>query len=294
MSIRIWRSGEVDGLAEELHARERAVHDVEVHRRREEEDEERREREVGDQRPAGGRLAEDFLDARDEGSHDGISGFSGAATRAVAHEIHEDVLEARAQRRQLLELSSRRAQAVDERIDVVEIAGGEVEVAVDALDRGSRLAKGGEERVVDAGGHELVARARGGQVLDAAGRGDAPAAQHGDAVAGALDLGEQVRVEQHRSFPASPLPEGGRGSPCGPRDRRRPSARRAEGLRGRGSWPPPGPAAASCPSKTSSRARRPIPKAARARGAPGRACGPGPQSMPDMRPKIVSVWRAVR
>ena len=84
---------------------------------------------------------------------------------------------------------------------MVEIPGRKVEVAVDALDRSSGLAKGAEEGVVDAGGHELVARARSGQVLDAAGRGDAPAAQHGDAVARALDLREQVRVEQHGLSP---------------------------------------------------------------------------------------------
>ena len=64
---------EIDGLAEKLHARERAVHDVEVHRRREQEDEQRRQREVGDERPAGRRLPEDFLHARDEGSHEGLS-----------------------------------------------------------------------------------------------------------------------------------------------------------------------------------------------------------------------------
>ena len=75
---------EVDGLAEELRAGERAVDDVEVHRRREDQDEERRQREVGDQRPARGRLAEDFLDARGEGPHDGRSDFGWPASRPRA------------------------------------------------------------------------------------------------------------------------------------------------------------------------------------------------------------------
>ena len=66
---------------------------------------------------------------------------------------------------------------------------------------GARLAEGGEEGVVDAGRDQLVARARGRQVLDPARRRDAAGAQHGDAVARALDLGEQVRVEQHGLSP---------------------------------------------------------------------------------------------
>src|SRR5450759_5194774 len=64
----------LDVLAEDLRARERAVHDVGVHGDREDQDEERRQREVRDKRPARGRFAEDFFDVRGEGSHDTCSG----------------------------------------------------------------------------------------------------------------------------------------------------------------------------------------------------------------------------
>ena len=76
----------VDALAEDLRARERAVHDVEVHGDGEEEDEERRQREVRDERPARGRFAEDLFDVGGEGSHVGSSLF-------VASDEDSDFLE---------------------------------------------------------------------------------------------------------------------------------------------------------------------------------------------------------
>ena len=76
----IERSPHLDGLSEELRAGERAVDDVEVHGEREDQDEERREREVGEERPARRRLAEDLLDARGEGPHRDLSSSSPSAS----------------------------------------------------------------------------------------------------------------------------------------------------------------------------------------------------------------------
>src|SRR5262249_46639744 len=77
-------SAELHGAAEEAHARECAVDDVQVDGGGEHEDEQRGEREIRDERPARGGLAEDLLDRRGEGLHDGSpspSGGSGAAAR---------------------------------------------------------------------------------------------------------------------------------------------------------------------------------------------------------------------
>src|SRR5438445_339399 len=53
---------EIHGLAKELCAGERAVHDVQIHGEREDQDKHRREREVGHERPARRGFAKDLLD----------------------------------------------------------------------------------------------------------------------------------------------------------------------------------------------------------------------------------------
>ena len=103
---------DVDGVAEELRAGERAVDDVEVDGAREDQDEERRQREVGDQRPARRGLAEDLL-RRSRRRPSRAPSFPGSSPGP--DEIDEDVLEARADRRELLQLRAAGPQPVDER-----------------------------------------------------------------------------------------------------------------------------------------------------------------------------------
>src|SRR5437667_273852 len=63
------RAADFHVFAEELRAGERAVDDVEVHRGGEDEDEDRGETEVGDERPARRRFAEDIFDVGCEHFH---------------------------------------------------------------------------------------------------------------------------------------------------------------------------------------------------------------------------------
>ena len=179
----------LDGLAEELRARERAVDDVEVDGGREDQDEERREREVRDERPARRGLAEDFLDAGGQGSHvlllrRGAGRQPGGVGRP--NEIDEHVLEARAQRRELREEDSARADAVDDGVQLREVARRELEVAVDARDVRARLRGPTPSRRSSSGDdRHPVARRLGRQLRDRPLRDDLARAQDRDAVAGA-------------------------------------------------------------------------------------------------------------
>ena len=69
---------------------------------------------------------------------------------------------------------------------------------VDALHAGAALAKCCDERVIDRRGrNELVLRGAPRQLFDASGRGHFAAAENRHVIAGQLDLGEEMRVEQH-------------------------------------------------------------------------------------------------
>jgi hypothetical protein len=107
-------------------------------------------------------------------------------------EIDENVFERRTDRGELLELGAAGADPVHQHIQVRHVAGGQVEVAVDAIDGRSGRAQVGQERVVHPGRDELVARGRGRQVVDLSFRRDGALPQHGDPAAHALDFRKQV------------------------------------------------------------------------------------------------------
>ncbi len=79
-----------------------------------------------------------------------------------------------------------------------DVAGRQVEVAVDALDGGARIADLGEEGVVHAGRDEFVVRRDGRQVLDLSLGGDRALPEDGHAAADQLDLREEMRVQEDR------------------------------------------------------------------------------------------------
>ena len=145
------------------------------------------------QRPARGRLPEDLLDAREERPHDA---FSSARIRSTK-------TSSRLERtgRELGEQRSPAAQAIDQDVQLLDVARRHVEVSVDARDRRAGLAQSLEQSLVDTGSDELVATAPPdlrGQIFDRALGRDRPSPQHGHAAADLLDLREQMRVQQDR------------------------------------------------------------------------------------------------
>src|SRR6185295_2138007 len=111
-------------------------------------------------------------------------------------QVYENVLEARTDRRELGENPTARPRRVDESVQVREVARRQNQVAVDALDAGPARAERLEQRLVDGRDRHAVARLLRGEVGDAPLPRDLSAAQHRDAVAGELDLREQVLVQQ--------------------------------------------------------------------------------------------------
>src|SRR5258708_5931085 len=78
-----------------------------------------------------------------------------------------------------------------------DVVDGQQHVSVDALHAGAAFTKRADERVIDRrGGNELVLRLTARQLFDASGRGNFAAAKNGYAIAGQLDLGQEMRVEQ--------------------------------------------------------------------------------------------------
>ncbi len=78
---------------------------------------------------------------------------------------------------------------------------------VDPLDRSAGLGERGDEPVVDRIDDHAVARHLPGQALDRALGHDAPLAQHGDPVAGLLDLRQKVGVQKNRRAALRLLPQ---------------------------------------------------------------------------------------
>ena len=203
----------VNVRAEDLRARERAVHDVEVHGDRKDKDEERRQREVRDERPARRRLAEDLFDVGGEGSH--IAGRlrvsflkvkRGIAGGRASRTIHKDVFERVLFRRQFGQQRATGARRVDERIQMLRVAGENAHVPVHALRARSPFKEIRKKLLGKRRGHQLVPFQRIfllfvslRQFLHGPHRRDLSLAQHRDAVARHLDLGEEVGVEKDRA-----------------------------------------------------------------------------------------------
>src|SRR5215831_11565278 len=87
---------------------------------------------------------------------------------------------------------------VDQRVDLLQIFRRDDEVTIDALDRGAGFGKGGQEPVVERIDHHAVTGDLAGQTLDRALSRDAASREHGDPVAGALDLREQMGIQENR------------------------------------------------------------------------------------------------